>query len=135
LFTADKLSKTLWTYSHLRALDECFSRSALALLQGQDVFHAYKDIASNPHKVLNFHVSWKDHISDADLGEKLVRIRARGPLTISYAGRMIDMKGPFDWIKTLHRAVRAGIDLRATWFGEGSLMPNVQREAKAARHR
>jgi glycosyltransferase involved in cell wall biosynthesis len=125
-----KIRKTLWMYSFLRAIDKCFAHSSLALLHGQDVFDAYKNVAPNPHKVLNVQVSSEDHITPAALKEKLARISKRKPLKISYAGRLIDMKGPLDWLTAIHGAVVAGVELHATWFGDGSLMPQMRQEVE-----
>src|SRR5882757_5165548 len=59
----NKLRKTIWARSFIKAVENYFSQSSLALLQGQDVFDAYKDIAPNPHKVLNVQISSEDHIT------------------------------------------------------------------------
>lgn len=123
-----KIRKTLWMRSFLRTVNKCFSHSSVALLQGQDVFDAYRVVAPNPQRVLNVQVSSEDHIPPAQLNEKLARIGEGRPLTISYAGRMIDMKGPLDWLKAIRGATEAGVDLHATWFGEGSLMPQMRQE-------
>jgi glycosyltransferase involved in cell wall biosynthesis len=127
-FGLNKIRKTLWMHSFLRTIDKCLAHSSVALLQGQDVFNAYKDIAPNPQKVLNVQISSEDHIPLAQLKEKLVYITANKSLRISYAGRMIAMKGPLDWVKAIHCAVEAGVELEATWFGDGTLMPQMRRE-------
>lgn len=129
-FGLRKVRKTLWMHSFLKTVDKCFSHSSLALLQGQDVFDAYKDIAPNPQKVLNVQVSSEDRIPLDQLQEKVSQLRAGKSVTISYAGRMIPMKGPLEWLKALHHAVEMGVDLQATWFGDGSLMPQMKRDAE-----
>lgn len=126
----NKIRKTLWMHSFLRTVDKCFSHSSLALLQGQDVFDAYQHIAPNPHNVRNIQITSEDRIPFAQLKEKLARIKQGEPLTISYVGRMIDMKGPLDWLKAIHCAVEAGVELQATWLGDGSLMPQMRREIR-----
>jgi glycosyltransferase involved in cell wall biosynthesis len=127
-FGLSKIRKTLWAYSFLRNLRKCLSNSSVALLQGQDVFDAYKEVAPNPQKVLNVQVASEDHISPALLQEKRTWIKARKTLRISYAGRMIVMKGPLDWLKAIGRACEAGVNLQATWFGDGTLMPQMRDE-------
>jgi glycosyltransferase involved in cell wall biosynthesis len=126
----NKLRKTLWARSFLKTVEDCFSRSSLALLQGQEVFDAYKNIAPNPHRVLNVQISSEDHIASVRLKAKLDRIERKSPLLISYAGQAIARKGPFDWLKALRGISEAGVEFQATWFGEGSLMPEMKREAK-----
>jgi glycosyltransferase involved in cell wall biosynthesis len=124
-FGFNKIRKTLWMRSFLRDVRNCFSHSSVALLQGQDVFDAYKDIAPNPQKVLNVQVSSEDCITLVALKEKLTRINERRPLTIAYAGRLIAMKGPVDWLHAVHAAVRQGAKLHATWYGDGPLMSGM----------
>jgi len=125
----NKVRKTLWMHSFLRTVRKCFANSSLALLQGQDVFDTYKYIAPNPQRVLNVQVSSEDYLSPLLLDEKLRRIMAGNVLTISYAGRMVDMKGPLDWLKAIHGAVDAGVTLQAVWYGDGPLMPQMQKQA------
>lgn len=127
-----KVRRALLIRSFLKTLEHCMSRSSLAMLQGQDVFEAYKDVAPNPHKVQNgcIRVSAHDHITSTQLSEKLARINERKALKISYAGRMIGMKGPLDWLNSIHGAVQAGVKLHATWFGNGTLMPQLRREVE-----
>jgi len=124
----NKIRKTLWMHSFLRTVNKCFAHSSVALLQGQDVFDAYKDIAPNPRKVLNVQVAADDQISQIELDRKLAHILAGNPLRISYAGRMIGMKGPLDWLKAVHAAIESGVALTADWFGAGSLMDEMRSE-------
>jgi colanic acid/amylovoran biosynthesis glycosyltransferase len=124
----NKFRKTIWAHSFIKTVENCFSKSSLALLQGQDVFDAYKNIAPNPHKVLNVQVSAEDHITKVELREKLDRIKVKGPLSVSYAGQAIDRKGPLDWIKVIHGISQGGVEVQATWFGDGSLLPEMKRE-------
>jgi glycosyltransferase involved in cell wall biosynthesis len=128
-FGVNKLRKTLWTRSFLKNVDYCFSHSAVALLQGQEVFDACKSIAPNPHKVLNVQVSADDHITTAELEAKVDRVESKTPLTISYAGQAIARKGPFDWLRVVRDVSEAGTKIQATWFGDGPLLEQMKREA------
>jgi glycosyltransferase involved in cell wall biosynthesis len=127
----NRLRKALWARSFLKTVEGCFSRSSLALLQGQEVFDAYKDIAPNPFRVLNVQISSEDHIGSVQLQAKLDRIERKSPLLISYAGQAIARKGPFDWLQALRGISEAGVEFQATWFGEGSLMPKMKHKAKS----
>lgn len=129
-FGAKKLRKALWARSSRKQLNRCLAHSSLALLQGQEVYDAYKDIAPNPKKVLNVQVSAEDYISSAELQAKLVKIKNGGPLSIAYAGRMTEMKGPLDWLKAIGATIEKGVDLRAAWFGDGPLMPEMRKEVE-----
>jgi glycosyltransferase involved in cell wall biosynthesis len=125
-FGARKLRKWFWGRSFNRQVNVCMAHSSIALLQGQEVYNAYKHIAPNPWKVLNVQVSSEDHISPAQLEAKLTKITKGEPLSIAYAGRMAEMKGPLDWLKAINAAVKKGVDLRAAWFGDGPLMTEMQ---------
>jgi glycosyltransferase involved in cell wall biosynthesis len=127
----NKLRKTIWANSFIKSAERCFSLSSLALLQGQDVFDAYKNIAPNPFKVLNVQISSGDQVSPTQLKAKLDRIEQERPLSISYAGQAIARKGPLDWLKAVHGISKAGVEFQATWFGDGSLMSEMKREAKS----
>jgi colanic acid/amylovoran biosynthesis glycosyltransferase len=125
----NKLRKTIWANSFIKTAESCFSQSSLALLQGQDVFDAYKSIAPNPHKVLNVQISSEDQITPVQLKAKLNRIGEKRPLLISYAGQAIPRKGPLDWLNAIHGISQAGVEFQATWFGDGSLLSQMKREA------
>jgi colanic acid/amylovoran biosynthesis glycosyltransferase len=127
----NKVRKTIWANSFIKSAELFFSRSSLALLQGQDVFDAYKNIAPNPYKVLNVQISPEDQITPTQLKAKLDRIEQKTPLSICYAGQAIARKGPLDWLKAIHGIFRAGVKFQATWFGDGSLMSEMRREAKS----
>ena len=127
-FGIRKIRKTLWGRSFLARLDACFAHSAIALLQGQDVYNAYKHIAPNPQKVLNVQVSNGDYVPSAVLDAKLKDVGSGKPLRVSYVGRMVDMKGPLDWLKAIHGAIAAGTGLQATWFGGGPLSGEMRSE-------
>ncbi len=130
----NKLRKTIWARSFLKTVEDCFSKSSLALLQGQEVFDAYKNIAPNAHKVLNVQVSAEDHIGPHQLAAKLDRMKKKdAPLSICYAGQAIARKGPFDWLRVIDGIIRAGVDVRATWFGEGPLISEMEQLAQDLR--
>jgi len=129
-FGAKKLRKSLWARSFNKQVDMCMARSSIALLQGQEVYDAYKHIAVNPRKVLNVQVSSEDQISPAELKAKLNKIINGEPLSIAYAGRMIEMKGPLDWLKAINATVKNGVNLQAAWFGDGPLMAEMQSNVK-----
>jgi glycosyltransferase involved in cell wall biosynthesis len=100
--------------------------SALALFQGHDVFSAYEGACSNPHVVYHMPISADDYIAPNRLQSKLDSMREPRPLKICYVGRAIEMKGPIDWLKTLHELINAGVRFRATWIGDGSLLPSMR---------
>jgi glycosyltransferase involved in cell wall biosynthesis len=108
----------------------CVVHSSLALLQGQDVYDAYAPFAHNPHKVYHMPISKEEYVTDAQLETKLNDLVEGRPLTLCYVGRAIDMKGPMDWLKALHKLVKSDLVMRAVWLGDGSLLPNMQATAE-----
>jgi glycosyltransferase involved in cell wall biosynthesis len=122
-----RLMTPLFQRSHRHSL----KHSSLALLQGQDVFDAYAPFCSNPHKVYHMPVSKADYITDNELQDKLSGLDASRPLKMTYAGRAIDMKGPMDWLKTLHELKRAGVEIDATWLGDGTMLSNMRSMAES----
>ena len=115
----NKVRKRLWFRKFIRDFDKCMRHSSVALLQGADVYRAYKDVAPNPYQVLNVQVTREDFIVEDDLARKIDAIESGCPLRVAYAGRATDMKGPFDWLKTVKELKSLGIELAATWFGDG----------------
>lgn len=95
-------------------------RAALGLFHGRETFEAYAPFCSNPHIVHDIHLKKEDHLDRAAVASKIADCRA-GPLRLVYVGRADAMKGPLDWIATLERLARQGVDFRATWLGEGDL--------------
>jgi colanic acid/amylovoran biosynthesis glycosyltransferase len=111
-----KFRKSILARWMKREADRYFARSALAMLQGQELFDAYKHAAPNPQMMLNVQVRDGDHISRAQIKEKVAEIRSGAPLRIVYSGRMNDRKGAVDWMKAINSA---GCAVSATWFGDG----------------
>jgi colanic acid/amylovoran biosynthesis glycosyltransferase len=109
-----------------RDVDYCLAHSAVALLQGKEVFEAYRDIAPNPRMVLNVQVDERDHIPAKELQEKIARIRSGAPLKIIYAGRINERKGALDWVKAVRSS---GLDISATWYGDGPDRESMKSEA------
>jgi glycosyltransferase involved in cell wall biosynthesis len=104
----------------------CLKHSGVALLQGQDVYDAYSSFSHNPHKVYHMPVSKEEYITEEQLQRKLSGLNNGRALKLCYVGRAIDMKGPMDWLKTLHKITANGVEISATWVGDGSLLPNMR---------
>jgi glycosyltransferase involved in cell wall biosynthesis len=115
-----------------RAHRYCLSHSALGVFQGQDVYNAYAPFCRNPHK-LNHHISVYagDHITAAQLQAKLDSLDKGSPIKICYAGRAIDMKGPLDWVETLHLLNTRGVKFQATWLGDGPMLEEMRNKVVA----
>lgn len=94
-------------------------KAALGLFHGRATYDAYAGFSRNPHVVHNIHLSPADHIPAAMLAQKAAAA-AQGPLRLCHVGRADDMKGPLDWVEVLGRVAAAGVDLSATFLGEGS---------------
>lgn len=105
----------------------CLEHSSLAVFQGQDVYNAYARHCPNPVKS-NHHIPvyFGDHITDAQLAAKLCGIRRGDPIKICYAGRAVDMKGPLDWVDTLHELMRMDVNFQAIWVGDGPMLEEMR---------
>jgi glycosyltransferase involved in cell wall biosynthesis len=106
-------------------------RSAVSLLQGQDCFEAYSPHAVRPFCVYDTHTTPDDRITEADLRRKCEAVLGGAPLRLLYVGRASAMKGPLDWLDAIACARRAGMQLTATWFGDGPLLEAMRARAQA----
>ncbi len=87
---------------------------------------------SNPHKISsNISVNKEDLITEEELQNKLDGLDQTRPLKLCYAGRAIEMKGPMDWLKTVHELIKRGVRINATWLGDGSLLSSMRTTAEA----
>jgi glycosyltransferase involved in cell wall biosynthesis len=100
--------------------------STVGLFQGQDCYTAYAPFCSAPYCVYDVHTKRSDQIDPITLTGKFTTLTAGQPLQICYVGRAAEMKGPFDWLRALHRVTEAGVDWRATWLGDGPLLADMQ---------
>lgn len=109
------------THRPMAALERAvIRRSALGLFHGRETFETYAPYCRGPAEIVHdIHLGRADHISPPGLQSK-IDSAADGPLRIFYAGRADPMKGPLDWIGTLEQLAAAGIDFRASWWGDGS---------------
>jgi glycosyltransferase involved in cell wall biosynthesis len=102
------------------------ANSSLALFQGQDVYDAYASMCSNPHKVYHMPIDHDNYITPARLQKKLDGLSQGRPLRLCYVGRAIDMKGPLEWLKTVEKLNRKGVEISAVWMGDGSLLSRMR---------
>ena len=104
----------------------CLRHSSVSFFQGGDVYDAYAKFCRNPHNIL-YHVPvYADtYITKDELKKKVGHLDAR-PLRICYAGRAIEMKSPKDWVNTVDALVKSGVQLTATWFGDGPLLESLR---------
>ena len=114
-----------------RSYRYCLKHSSLALLQGQDVYNSYSPFCRNPHKTHHMPISKDDFISESDLHIKSESLSGTRALKICYVGRVIDMKGPSDWLQCINELKKNGVNLSATWLGDGSLLATMQRMSES----
>ncbi|HEY9693962.1 MAG TPA: glycosyltransferase [Oculatellaceae cyanobacterium] len=99
---------------------------ALGLWHGEDCYAAYSPFCSNSYLIHDIHLKPDDGIKDIELGEKIERTTTDGTIRICYAGRIDAMKAPLDWVQALARAREKGVNLYATWMGDGSLLNEMK---------
>lgn len=105
-----------------RIIENC----ALGLWQGQDCYAAYSPFCNNSHLVYDVHTKSSDIINDLELIEKVKRVSNDEIIRICYVGRIDSLKAPFDWVKAVERAKKLGVNLQATWMGEGALFERMK---------
>ncbi|NJN31108.1 MAG: glycosyltransferase [Synechococcales cyanobacterium RM1_1_8] len=101
-------------------------RSHLGLFQGQETFSVFQGDCPNSYCVYDVHTSRADQISMEQLQPKLDALAAQVPLRICYMGRAAEMKGPLDWVRAIHRIHQAGLEVEATWLGDGPLFGEMK---------
>ncbi|MCU0568873.1 MAG: glycosyltransferase [Oculatellaceae cyanobacterium Prado106] len=101
-------------------------RSTLALLHGSDCYTAYHSLCQNSFLVHDIHTKPQDVIPQTMLQEKLKAVAGDRTLRICYTGRMVDMKAPLQWVRAIGEARRLGVELQATWVGDGELRQEMQ---------
>ncbi|TCP37152.1 glycosyltransferase involved in cell wall biosynthesis [Sphingomonas sp. BK235] len=110
-----------------RGYRRALTHSTIALLQGGDVYEGLAPLAPRPFMVLNVQVTREEHIDAPTLAEKIERVRAGAPLSLVYAGRADEIKGPLEWLETVARLRDAGLDFVATWAGDGPMLAQMRR--------
>ncbi|MCG9884015.1 MAG: glycosyltransferase [Cyanobacteria bacterium] len=96
--------------------------SAVTLCKGQETYQAYRPHGRATVCIYNTHTQKEDFIPEAALGQKITDALALKPIQVCYAGRVVDEKGPLDWVRALHWAIGRGANLQATWLGDGPLL-------------
>lgn len=130
-FGLRKLHYRLRLELHLLGYRALLRRSTVALVQGRDVYEAYKGLAPNVHSVLNVQITERERIAPATLDAKLAEIAEGRPLKLVYAGRATEMKGPMLWLETMKALREAGVRFEAVWYGEGELLEPMRRFVQA----
>lgn len=98
------------------------------LWHGQECYSAYSPWCRNNYLIHDVHTKPSDAISSSRLESKLKDLDSAAELRIVYAGRMAEMKAPIEWIKAIAHARDQGIAVRATWYGDGELRPQMEAE-------
>jgi glycosyltransferase involved in cell wall biosynthesis len=115
----------LYTRSLLR-------KSIVALLQGRDTFDHYARSAPDAHCTYDTHTHVSDQITSDDLAAKMAKVLSGAALKILYVGRAAAMKGPHDWLATLHLLAKRGVPFQATWIGDGPELNAMQERVAAS---
>jgi glycosyltransferase involved in cell wall biosynthesis len=101
-------------------------QSSLGLFHGRDCFDAYASMCPNPHLVHDIHLKRSDAIDTGQLQRKATEVEAGARIRIGYVGRVVDAKGPDDWLEAVGQLIGAGCDLEATWLGDGPLLEGMR---------
>ncbi len=126
-----RLRATL-TARPMAALERHLIRKAsVGLFHGRETFEAYAPFARRAELVHDIHISGADHITPDRKATKIAQA-GHGPLRVVYVGRAEPMKGGPDWVEVLIRLRAKGVDVTATWLGEGSDLAEMRGRIAAA---
>ncbi|MFP5268837.1 glycosyltransferase [Coleofasciculus sp.] len=118
---AKLLASLMFSY-HKWIIKNC----ALGLWQGGDCYAAYASFCDNSHLIYDIHLKASDNINDRELGEKVELVANEPIIRICYAGRIDPMKAPLDWVQAIGMARQLGVNLHATWIGDGKLLDEMK---------
>lgn len=99
---------------------------SLGLWHGKDCYSAYSSLCKNSYLIHNIHLKPSDRISNLDLSEKIKEVTTAETIRICYAGRIDPDKAPLDWVRAIGHARNLGVNLHATWMGDGSLLDEMK---------
>ena len=99
---------------------------SLGLWHGNDCYSVYSPFCAQNHLIHDIHIKPADRISAIELSEKIKLATSEQTIRICYVGRMEPMKAPLDWVQAVGRARDLGVDLHATWMGDGTLLDEMK---------
>lgn len=102
-------------------------RATVGLFHGAETYAAYAPYARAAEIVHDIHLQEQDRISAQALRYKLDGV-LEGCLNICYLGRADTMKGVDDWLDVMAKLKFAGIDFRATWWGDGERLQDMKKQ-------
>lgn len=124
---ARRAAAALRTWMEKRYAMSSIGGAAVGLFHGRTVYDGYAPISRNPHVVHNIHLKRSDVVGRDELAARLAAQRA--PVRIGYVGRVLDIKGPLQWIAAMGRlAQRLPGRFQATWLGDGAMLEDCRRE-------
>ena len=94
-------------------------RSTLGLWHGQDCYAAYSPFCKTSYVVHDVHTKPEDAIAPEALAQKVADAATDPVLRVCYAGRISPMKAPLEWVRAIGAAKALGVNVEATWFGDG----------------
>ena len=89
-------------------------------------YKAYSPFCANSHPLHDVHTKPSDIISPQALSVKAQQVKTDHTIRICYAGRLEQIKAPFDWMHAIETALNLGVKLHATWIGDGRLFEQTQ---------
>lgn len=107
---------------HQNIIRDC----TLGLWHGNDCNRAYSRFCQNSYLIHNIHLKPSECISQEALIQKSDLVKDENTLKICYAGRIEPMKAPLDWVKAISQARELGVNLQATWMGDGTLFARMK---------
>ena len=117
-----KLHSLLTYYWNNKAISKAYA----ALCNGKTCYDYYKLINQNAFKIYNIHLNSEDIPNFSIIQDKKERAKSTSKLSICYTGRMDPMKAPIDWLNVIGHVRDLGVNIQATWYGNGPLWNEFQ---------
>lgn len=105
---------------------QVISKAAVGLFHGADCYNFYRRWCPNAHLVHNIHISESELPLGSEVDKKIDATQSSSKLKLVYAGRMIEMKGVFDWLDVMQQLKTANVDFEAHWLGDGPLLDKAR---------
>ena len=121
--------KFLFDYPLVRFSDRhILKRAAVVQCNGMDTYNHYAPYSTQAKLIHDLHTTEEDLIEPTQVLAKQARLRLGEPLRIRYPGRLIPLKGPLEWVRSLAVARERGAIFNAVWMGAGEMEAALKAE-------
>lgn len=121
-----QLRSSLWEINQERLILRGLRRGAGVQCNGTPTYDFYRRFSPNPLLYFDTRTETTMLASADDMAQRATRLRAGGPLTLAFSGRLIPMKGANDIIEVAAQLKRRGFAFRFLIAGDGTSVPTMK---------